>query len=172
MAALAKYFPALQKTSTRFHGLPKRDQLALKVLTLGIIIFMAFIFVWQPVQAFKESSKAASEQAYQDLVWMKENQAAARIAGRQQQGNQQRPVSAQSLLSTVSASAQRFSIDLQRFEPRGDSKVNVWLDRVPFDQMMLWLSDINQKNNIVVEQMTVDKTDQPGQVSARLSLSI
>ena len=170
---LVKQSPMLAKSSAWYYGLPLRDQAALNWMLLALLLFILFFFVWQPVQSFVNKSRAEAEQASADLVWMKENEGrASQLARNNPAVAGQAQLSGKSLLSTVSNSARRYKVELQRFEPRGDTKVNVTLDKVSFNQMMLWISELNQRFGVRVEQISVDKSDRPGDVSARLSLQI
>lgn len=170
---LAKQFPIIAKMNTWFYGLSQRDQLALKWLMFAFLVFGVYFMVWQPSQNYLYNSRAEAEQAYADLVWMKENELRAKQLARQNRtSNVQDQLSGRSLLSVVSSSAQKFGVELQRFEPRGDNRVNVWLDEVSFNQMMLWIGELDGRFGVRVEQITVEKTDQPGNVSARMSFQI
>jgi general secretion pathway protein M len=161
-----------KKISGWFHGLGQRDQLALKILGLGLVIFLAYLLIWGPASAYRSAAIRASEQAYADLGWMKENEAQARLLSGQNDAGKVSLGEGQSLLSLVSASARLKSIELQRFEPKGDDKINIWLDRVEFNRMMLWLESMYKETGIKVEQISVDKSDAPGFVTARLSLAL
>ncbi len=171
-SSLAKQFPLLAKAGAWFYGQSHRDQLALTWMAVAVALFLVFILVWRPVQEYLEKSKLEAQSAYEDLVWMKENELRARQLSRQGSGAPKAQLSGSSLLSTVGNTAQKYKVELQRFEPRGEDKVNVALDKVDFNQMMLWLGELNARYGIAVEQISVDKSDQPGQVSARLTLYI
>ncbi len=172
MKQLTRSIPALVKVSAWFYGLPARDQLSLKWLSVAVLAFLLYMMAWVPVQDSLKAAKLSAQQSYNDLVWMMENEGRARALSRNSAARPKAQVSGQSLLSTISTSAQKFGIELQRFEPRGDSKVNIWLDKVSFNQLMLWVSDLNAKYDINAEQVNIDKSDQPGEVTARLSLTI
>ncbi len=161
-----------RRLSGWFHGLAPRDRLALQVLAAALGCFLLYLLVWSPASAYRAAAVARSEQAYADLRWMKENEALARRLQEQNPALRARVDNGQSLLSLVSASAQRQAIELQRFEPKGDDRINIWLDRVEFNRMMLWLESLHRETGIVVEQIAVDKTDVPGLVTARLSLML
>jgi general secretion pathway protein M len=170
---LSKQFPVLAKGFTWFYGLSRRDQMALGWLLIALLVFFLYLLVWRPAHSYLARSRAEAEQAYVDLVWMKENELRARQLTRQNPVNSAGSgLAGKSLLSVISSSAQKFKIELQRFEPRGDSRVNVWLDKVSFDHMMLWIEELNGRYGVMVEQITVDQTDQPGVVSARMSFQI
>jgi len=167
---LFKQFPAIVKFRAWFYGLSSRDQTALKWMVLVLLVFSLYFLFWLPTQKSLERSEVERDQAYQDLVWMKANERRAlSITSSNPQQNPEQALAGKSLLSVVSSSAQQFKVELQRFEPRGESKVSVSLDKVPFNQMMLWIGNLSEQHGIRIDQIAVDKTDQPGRVSARLS---
>ena len=171
--ASAKNFPAFAKLRSWFYGLSQRDQTALKWMAIAISVFLLYFVLWTPAQNHLERNQAAREQAYKDLVWLKENQSRAiALASNNPARNSVQSLAGRSLLSVVSSSAQRFKVNLQRFEPRGEERVNVSLDKVPFNQMMLWIKNLNDQFGIRVEQISVDRSDESGRVSARLSFEI
>jgi len=172
MKRIIRKAPALAKASSWFYGLPARDQLSLKCLSVAMLAFLLYIVIWVPVQDSLKAAKLEVRQNYNDLVWMMENESKARSLAKTSDTRPTAKISGQSLLSTISTSAQNFGIELQRFEPRGDNKVNIWLDKVSFNQLMLWLSDLNVKFGVSAEQVNIDKSDRPGEVTARLSLTI
>lgn len=162
----------LRRANAWFQGLGSRDQTALKVLGVALVIALCYYAIYAPVREFRNAGVSSAEQAYANLVWMKENEAQARALSRQGGGSAAGLPAGQSLLSVVSASARRQGIELQRFEPKGEDRINIWLDKVEFNRMMLWLEDLRKQSGIEVEQISVDKTDVPGVVTTRLSLSL
>jgi len=45
------------------------------------------------------------------------------------------------------------------------------VDDVSFDKVVVWLNTLKKSLNVSVEQISIDKGDDPGKVSARLTLS-
>lgn len=163
----------LRKASGWFHGLSSRDQLALKVMLVALGFFALFFLVWKPAVEFRDRSRDLAEQRYSDLVWMVQNEAQARGLSRQGgSGGQGSLPQGQSLLTVISTTARGQGITLQRFEPRGDEKINVWLEKVEFNKLMNWLEMLNKQFGIDVEQISVDRGNEAGRVQARLSLTV
>ncbi|RMF13734.1 MAG: type II secretion system protein M [Gammaproteobacteria bacterium] len=146
-----------------WEGLSDRDQKALTVLGAALLIFLAWAVVWRPAAEYAAASRTAAEQARADYIWMKEREGWVRQLARQPAGQ------TGNLLSRVNSQARRHGIELKRFEPRGDNRLNVWLEAIAFDKVVLWLADLTQAG-VDVRQITVDQAGQPGQVNVRLSL--
>ncbi|KZZ81319.1 hypothetical protein A3767_27410 [Oleiphilus sp. HI0133] len=80
-------------------------------------------------------------------------------------------LNSQQLVSTVTNLAKRQKLSLKRFEPSGENKVKVWVEEVSFDVLVSWLSALETSVNVKVEQISVEKQERPGVVSARLTLA-
>lgn len=59
---------------------------------------------------------------------------------------------------------------IQRMEPASNSRVNVWLERADFDQVAIWLEQMELRYGIRVESFQFDRSSQTGLVDGRLTL--
>ena len=73
------------------------------------------------------------------------------------------------MLTTVSRAAQSVGLKPSRLQPEGGDAVSVWFDAVGFNSLMLWVERL-ESSSIVVKQISIDRIDEPGQVSARVVL--
>lgn len=60
---------------------------------------------------------------------------------------------------------------LRRNEPDGANGIRLRFENVPFDDLVLWLGDLQTLHGIAVTNANADPTDNPGRVSANLQLS-
>src|SRR5690554_685876 len=164
--------PLYRKASHWYYGLSGRDQNALKLLTVAVVLTLLYLLVWVPSQRFVESAERDLERQSAQLAWMKQNEPVARQLASRSSPTAATGLQGQSLLSVVSNAAKQHSIELRRFEPEGDSRIRVWLEKVSFNQMLLWLDVLNKEYGIQTEQIAVDRDANPGIVTARLTLSI
>lgn len=51
----------IKKASGWFHGLSHRDQLAVRVLSGAIAVFVLYLAVWRPAVDFREKAKRQAE---------------------------------------------------------------------------------------------------------------
>jgi general secretion pathway protein M len=75
-------------------------------------------------------------------------------------------------MALVTRTARESGLTLQRFEPSGDDSIRVWLEKVPFSQVSGWLETLNIDNGVEIEQASMDRQNEPGFVSVRLTLTI
>lgn len=164
--------PLYRKASHWYYGLSGRDQNALKLLTIAVALTLLYLLVWLPSERYVERAERDLERQSAQVAWMKQNEAVARQLASRSTPSAAAGLQGQSLLSVVSNAARQHSIELRRFEPEGDSRIRVWLEKVSFNQMLLWLDVLNKDYGIQTEQVAIDRDANPGIVTARLTLSI
>lgn len=148
-----------------------REQMILGVGVGVALIILVWLLAWEPLAseagALKESINAQQE----DLAWMREA-AGEVIALRNQSGPTAAGLQGRSLLAVVDQSARQAGLAnaLKRVEPEGSAKVRVRFESVSFDQLILWLNQINSQFGISAEQVSIEPEDAPGRVTVRLTL--
>src|SRR5690606_5857245 len=147
-------------------GLGDRDRDALKYLSVAVALILLYLLIWLPTQNFLKSARQDAERQSELVGWIKQNEQTARELAARSNTAAPTGLEGQSLLSVVGSSARNFSIELRRFEPEGDNKMRVWLEKVPFIQVLLWLDDLQKRYGIQVEQISVDRDETPGIVTA------
>lgn len=162
-AAVGKQLAPLR---AKWSALPLRDRRAL--LALGS--FFALVFVWllvlQPFLVWHAATRARLVQEQDNLAWMQQNAPLAQQLGDAPAG----PAAGQSPATLVSAAARQAGINLQRFEPDGDARVRVSLEKVPFVDLMRWLVTLEQRHGLIVQSLNADNDGTAGLVSARITL--
>lgn len=174
MMAKLREHPSVQRLEAQFDQLPRRDQQALRLLALALVLGLLYFAVWRPAAGFHEAAVADHERAAELVAWMQQNRADIRqLAARQGEGQGAgRIADGRALMSTVTSSARDAGLQLQRFEPSGDNAIRVWMEDVSFNQVAAWLERLTAEHGIVIDQAALDRSDKPGRVSARLTLQI
>ncbi|MDX1458467.1 MAG: type II secretion system protein M [Marinobacter sp.] len=169
-----KEHPAVGKMIAQYDQLPKRDQQALLVLSVAVLLAVIYFGIWRPAAGFHERAVDSRDNAESLLVWMQENRLAIRQLSESgaDRGGSSQLADSRALMSTVTRTAGQSGLSLTRFEPSGDSAIRVWLEDVPFKNVASWLEGLNQEYGVVVDQASFDRGDSPGLVSVRLTLEI
>jgi len=164
--------PTLLAYRKQYEMLPTRDRLALKVLALALSLVVLYFAAWQPAFQYKKNAEInlAEKQKLLELVESNRNILAS-LNAKNGANSAKSNLDSQQLVSAVTNLAKQKGVVLKRFEPSGERKLKVWVDDASFDKVMIWLSTLNKKLNVKVEQISVEKDDAVGQVSARLTLS-
>jgi len=152
---------------SRYAALEKREQQSLLALAAFFVMLAFYFAIWSPLVGFQLRSEQDYNRHLELLTYIRSTEASAQAAA----GSPQRSSpTGQSMLTTVSRTAQSVGINPSRLQPEGSDAVSVWFDAVGFNSLMLWLERLESSSGIVVRQISVDRKDEPGQVSARIVL--
>jgi len=165
-----KSTPSFVSVHRQYDALPSRDQKALLALCVALALAILFFLVWSPAHSFAKQQEANLSSGKELLSWVKANEMVARSLVADTSKGSSKILDSQSLVSTVSANAQKHKIKLKRFEPSGERKVRVWLEKVPFNNVIVWLRDLNSTYNIEVSQISIDRDEKGGLVNVRITL--
>src|SRR5690606_12773378 len=131
--------PLYRKASNWYYGLPGRDQNALKLLIIAVVLVLLYLLVWLPSERYAERAERDGARQSAQLAWMKQNEPVARQLADRASPTADAGLQGQPLFPVVRNAAKQHSIELRGFEPEGDSRIRVWLEKVSFNQMLLWL---------------------------------
>lgn len=133
------------------------------------LLLLFYLLVWEPFQTSNRRLRQSVAEQRADLAWMRQAAQEVKrlrgIAGAQ-------PTDGRSLLTLVDQTARAAGLGntLKRVAPQGDDKLSAQLDAVEFDKLIPWLGALEQDYRITINSLSVDRTDIPGQVNARLVL--
>jgi type II secretory pathway component PulM len=131
-----------------------------------ILIVLAIVL---PLQNRVSATQARVQQKRSDLVYLRavipqlmSLQTTVRPAG----------VLNESLAALVDRTAREggFSKNLAGTQASGDGGLNVRLDKIAFDAMITWLSQLHERYGVSVDTATVDAAGEPGIITATLVL--
>jgi len=157
----------LRELMKHYHELEKRERVAVVSLSIFLIGVVLYLGVWAPVNNYALEAQIDHDRYLKLLTYLKSTESQARSSSESQTTGK---ATGQSLLSSVSKSARSIGIKPSRLQPEGSDAVSVWFDAVAFTRLMLWLERLESGQGIVVQQITIDRRDLPGEVSARLVL--
>ncbi len=160
--------PPVRQGLDRFNQLEPRDRFAAKSLAVFLSVVVCYFGAWEPMQTFAEDARADRDRNRDLLTWM----VSTRAQASQQSGTTARRAgpTGQMLLTRVSRTAQHHQIKPNRLQPEGEGNVSVWFDGVAFDSLIRWLQELETREGISVQQISLDRQDRPGLVNARIVL--
>lgn len=176
MLAKLKDQTAVGKLIAQYDQLPKRDQQALMVLAVAVLLGVLYFAVWRPAATFNDQAVSSRENAAELLAWMKSNEASImRLGaggGSSGAASADTPANGRALMALVTSSARDSGLSLQRFEPSGEDAIRVWIEGAAFADVAAWLESLNGDHGVIIDQAAMDKANEPGRVSVRLTLTI
>ena len=132
---------------------------------VGLLILWGLI--WQPVSDWQnlEQNRYANAQSLWD--WVQANEQDARAAARSSSPG---VASQRSLLPVITRAANTRGLKLSRLQPESDGAVSVVLQAQPFNDMLEWLAELEQRSQVSVQRITLDAEGQPGLINAQVRL--
>ncbi len=152
----------LAAIKTWWQGLNLREQQLVLAMSATFSIFLLYSLVWQPLNDNLANSKKslASRQAL--LTWVADNtaryQSVKSVSGKQK--------SSASLSSIINRTANQQQLTITRMQPQGE-QLQVWLDSVPFTQLLFWLEHLANNEGLRVQAIDLTKADNQGEVRVR-----
>ncbi len=151
-------------------GLAPRERIIL-LAGMGVLgLLIIWLLIVEPVINKRADLRQEVMQLTTDHTWMQ--QAALEVrrrAGMQSNGQASAGIAGGSVLTLieVSANASGLKESMERVQPEGEG-ARLWFDAVAFDALVRWLAELEQRQGLMVSQLSVDAGAEPGVVSARV----
>lgn len=163
---------ALLNMRKQYEMLPTRDRAALKLMTIVLVLVILVFGVIQPAYEYRKDAEIKLQESQKLLALVNDNRnLLVKSSKAGSAGGSKKTLNSQQLVSSVTSLAKRQKVALKRFEPSGQNKLKVWVDDASFDRVISWLGKLKSSLGVSVEQISIDKDDAPGKISARMTLS-
>jgi general secretion pathway protein M len=152
-----------------FFSRQPQERLALIVMAIFIIGAALYTLFWLPLNEDIAQKQIWVTEQQKTLDWMQRT--AVEINHLKPTSRQQKK-SDEALLTTIDRTAkqQRIREAVKRIKPQGDNKAQLWLEQASFDRMIRWLDLLQQRHNISISTITIDRQSGSGLVNARINL--
>ncbi|WP_119394613.1 type II secretion system protein GspM [Salinibius halmophilus] len=162
--------PTIVALRSKFDALPSRDQRAVSLLAIALVLGGAYFGVYYPIQQWHKEAVSDQTDTLADYQWLQDR--AGRVMAIQQ-GNQQGQANTrdQSLSSIVSQSANSASIQLASLESLDDNRVRIRVQNGQMDAIMVMLGGLALTAGVNISQVSIDQGSEPGLVNANVDLS-
>jgi general secretion pathway protein M len=153
---------------TWFAGLDPRERRLVMAAAALLLVLLLYVGLWEPLVNNVDRLRSSTAQQQSVLSWMQ--QAAQEVKQLRGGGTVARPATGQSLLSLVDSSAKagRLGTALKRVQPDGEQRVRVWLEAASFDDLVRWLTTLQQRQGVHVVSSVFEAKDEVGRVDARI----
>lgn len=161
-----------EQVTEYWQGLQPRERIALAIGGVAVLFAMFYFLLWQPLMNARVEMQREVQQQRELLQWMRNAAAEAKVLrGTSAPSGGKKRLGGQSLLSLVDSTAKRQGLGnaMKRLEPDG-GEVRVWFEGAAFDRLAGWLQVLARENGVRVISATVERSDVPGGVDARLRL--
>ncbi len=153
--------------------LQPRDRTMSLIGAVVVAIALLYFVLWTPIASSRNNKETRVENKRETLIWMAQKKQEVNHLKRINPNLFNQATDNRSLLAIVDNSAKqmgtRFSIT--RIDPDGDNKVSIWVENISFDHLIVLLGELERRNYVQVADVSLNKSDQIGKVSGKVSLS-
>lgn len=162
--------PAVRNAISQYDQLSHRDRRALQIMIFAVLVAVLYLAVWRPIHDFRDQGYERMQESRERVAWISAREQELESISEVEDDDDGGSLGDADLLKTVTDSADRSGLPLQRFEPSGDEAMRLWLEEVPFTDLTQWLAHLKGEYGLSVDQASLDRTDEPGLVDARLTI--
>jgi general secretion pathway protein M len=153
-----------QRLLAFYDQLGERDRMAVRGLAWFAAAVLVYLAAISPLVAHVDSAVRRLEREQELLNWLKSHDvgaagAAAVIAQRDEP-----------LATIVNASAEEGGLSIRRYEPSGEDGVRVWMEGASFNAFVKWLYVLEGTHGIRAAEFNIERENEPGKVSVRITL--
>lgn len=150
----------------KYNSLENREKNALLALTMFFVALIIYFAIWSPIYTYHQDSLQKRDTQFSLIQYMRASEKQARSSS----SNTKAKPKGQSLITDISNSARQLGIKPSRMQPEGDSTVSVWFNDVVFNDLINWIVRLNEREGVGIQQISIDRQDNPGTVNVRLVL--
>ena len=152
-----------QRAKNWYELLEARDRRVVQLVSVAIVCTLIYVLIWSPVREWSDKQEADYKYQVDMSHWLQNNKSQAI----QLQKNQKAGIGQRELSSVVGSVARRSEVALSRVQP--DHKgLSVWVEDAAYQKLLMWLGTLENKHNIQVQQIRIDKLKEEGRVKASL----
>jgi len=154
-----------EKIKAYLDQLNERERRMVYAAAIALALFLPYQIIWAPfVHAIDSLSQKVAGQE-QDLLWMQSKAGEIQLLGSAAKSVN---TGSKSLYGVIEQTArQKFGSDI-RVEQEGKKDIRVRIQNTSFDQMLIWLDDLQFRNKVLVKEFKVDREDGAGQVTVNI----
>ncbi|REL28459.1 type II secretion system protein M [Thalassotalea euphylliae] len=148
--------------------LQTREQRLVLAMAAVVLVFILFQGVWQPIHQGVDKAEQKLTRTQELYQFVQTN--TAKVNGLA--GTNRSISPGGSLSSLVNRVAGQYQISIARIQPQGDNGVQVWIDEIPFEQLLRLLNTLTEQHGLMVSNIDITTGNSPGTVKIRrLTLS-
>ena len=150
----------------RIQELERKEKLAILALSVFLVLLTFFLVIWFPIYEYKEKQRDSYERSLDLLLYLQSTEEEARSV----KVDGSKRMSGQTLLTKVTRTAKTAGIQPSRLQPEGNDSVSIWFDSVSYRELMLFLERLELREAIYIIQLSIDKGNQSGKISSRVTV--
>ncbi|HEY1076118.1 MAG TPA: type II secretion system protein M [Fontimonas sp.] len=157
----------IDNASAWLRSLAPRERVLVLVCAAVVLLTLVYVAAWKPLVDAHVRRQASLERARSIATRIEQAAAEVQAAGPARAIN-----SNTSLVAAVDQTSRSAVLGKapSRVQPEGEKEVKVWIDDVPFDNLLRWLQELEMKYGISTSSAEIERSAAPGMVNVRVTL--
>jgi general secretion pathway protein M len=148
-----------------YYGRESNERMIIAGVAVLVVVSLAWVLVWQPVAEWRALEQNRFQNAQRLFDTIKANEVQLRRA------NTPANNARRSLIPIINKAANAHELKLNRLQPESNGVISVLLQQQSFNQIIQWVAQLEENNDVTVEQANFDSQDAPGYVNANIRLN-
>lgn len=127
-------------------------------------VLMVVSLIFAPAQSFMSDGAEARDQAFADLVWLREQATVLEGAGSAVEGQNQ------SLFTIANLTVRDYGLKWSGSEPNDQGGLRLRFEKAEFNRLVRWVAHIRERFGVQVKSIQLDQLPEPGLVDVRMEL--
>lgn len=163
---------SLENVHNWYDSLQPRERMMVVATAVIVLVTLFYLMLWEPLYKGLDNAEKQYSEQQTTLSWMQQAAQEVKILRNAGASSTRRNASSPvSLTLEQTASSAGLKNQLGKLESSDTNAARARLDNVAFNQMILWLNTLEQTYGITANSASIERTDKPGIVNARLSFS-
>jgi len=156
-----------------WEALQSRERYMVLIAAVLVSIAILYFAIWSPIVSSLDTKQKRIETKRETVAWMSLKKQEIEHLKRINPNLFNRTSDDRSLLAIVDTGAKQMGIRsaITRIEPKGEDSVQIWLENMAFDYLIVLLGELKRRNNIEVADASLNRSDQIGKVTGKVSLN-
>ncbi|MFT7286073.1 MAG: general secretion pathway protein M [Halieaceae bacterium] len=146
-----------------------REQLALLLMALAVAVYLLFVIILLPLEGAR--SEMAARNAATTKMLRGVDAMASELIGLRSAAGPDSSGRRRNLTALLNSSAERFSLTVSRLQPNSRGAVQLRFETVPLEGLLRWLHDVEAREGLLVEELSLSQSATAGIVSASLRVA-
>ena len=158
----------------RWQQLSSREQQLVILMAIAVSITLFYFLFWSPLQEGISDGKNRYKAQTSALIQIQKQAAEAKAIRASGRKSGAKVKDSTTLLGLIERTAQQNQLKsaLQKVQPDGKDGARVWLENASFDQAIQWLSVLVSRHGITINEISIERQDNPGRVNSRILLRV
>jgi len=154
-----------------FKSITNSERISMLVGVVLVTIFLLYQLVFSPLHNSINKKQQMLNNKTQTLHWMQQA-SVEYLQLKKNKPRQRASRSKDSLLTIIDQTTVKLNVRsfIRRIDPEGKNQVQIWLERINFDDLIHLLNILKRNHNISVENLSVNRQSDYALVNARVTV--